>query len=117
MGIHYENLDDSTRRYMLEEVTLGGHYISPHLTPTVRPLGQSSRKKLLDITMMTGLQRSSWPLDTSEPEYTCDGITGSRRINQPNAVRQLGVGEFNRDYIRGLCSRPKADGKMHLVIY
>jgi hypothetical protein len=32
MGIRYENLDDRTRQFMLQEAQLGDHYMSPPLT-------------------------------------------------------------------------------------
>jgi hypothetical protein len=44
MAIRYESLDNSTRRYMLEEVALGGHYISPRLTPN----GQAAWPTLME---------------------------------------------------------------------
>lgn len=119
MGIYYESLDDSTRRYMLEEVALGGHYISPRLTPE----GQAAWPTLVEEAARH--RNDDWLAEQllargylrAEEEYTRDGITRSRRINQQHAAQQLAEGEFNRYYIRGLCIRAKAEGKTHLVIY
>jgi hypothetical protein len=119
MGIQYKNLDKSTRDRMVEEVRLGDHYISPRLTAQ----GQDAWPGLMAQAAET--HDDDWLaqqlLDggylNEEESYTRDGITRQRRINQRNAAQQLGEGEFNRYYIRGLCVRAKREGKNELIIY
>ena len=119
MGIHYENLDQTTRRHMLEESRLGGHYISPRLTEE----GQASWPSLLeeavsshnDDWLAAELLRRRY-VRSHEP-YTRAGVTRERRVNPPHAAEQLAEGEFNRYYLRGLCVRAKAAGIPSLVIY
>lgn len=53
----------------------------------------------------------------SEESYTRNDVIRTRRINQPHAAQQLGEGEFNRYYIRGLCRRAEGEGKNKLIIY
>ena len=119
MGIHYVNLDESTRARILEEVALGGHYISPRLTAQGQAawpelMAQAARTHNDDWLAQQLLERGYL---NEEESYTRNGITRSRRINQPNAAQQLGEGEFNRYYIRGLCIRAKQEGKNELIIY
>ena len=119
MGIRYENLDSVTRGYMLEEIQLGGHYESPRLTQE----GLSAWPELMlqaaqghDDDWLAQQLLSKGYL-RSEESYTRDGVTRSGRINQPHAAQQLGEGEFNRYYIRGLCRRAESEGKNKLIIY
>lgn len=119
MGIRYENLDEITRKYMLQESQLGGHYISPRLTDD----GQSGWHSLLE----EGIKKfnDDWIASEilnrgylqSREQYVRNGVTHSRDINKPYAAQQLAEGEFNRYYIRGLCLRAKAEGKDVLIVY
>jgi hypothetical protein len=119
VGIHYENLDGSTRQYMLSESYRGGHYISPRLTDA----GQTSWQTLLENAILDHVD--DWLAQEllrrnfirSQESYTRDGQTRWRNVNQEHAAQQLAEGEFNRYYIRGLCLRACAEGKDVLVVY
>lgn len=119
MGINYQNLDDITREYMAEEIALGNHYISPRLTSQ----GQAAWPGLM--MQSAKLHNDGWLAQQllslgylrEEESYTRNGRTYSRRINQVSASQQLGEGEFNRYYVRGLCVRAIAEGKTSLLVY
>ncbi|MCC4630597.1 hypothetical protein ABQW55_000560 [Xanthomonas citri pv. malvacearum] len=119
MGIRYENLDAITRKHMLNEVGIGGSYISPRLTPdgiaAWSNLLQEAVRNYNDDWLAHELINRNFVL--AEESYTRDGVTRLRRINQSHAAQQLAEGEFNRYYIRGLCERANQEGKDHLVIY
>ncbi|GAA0888011.1 hypothetical protein [Rhodanobacter soli] len=119
MGIRHENLDAITRGHMLEEIQIGDHYMSPRLTAeglAAWPgLMQEAAQHHNDDWLAQQLINRN--LLRSEESYTRDGVTRTRRINQPHAAQQLGEGEFNRYYIRGLCQRAEQEGKNELVIY
>lgn len=119
MGIHYENLDDATRKYMLGESQLGGHYISPRLTeegvlnwPSLLEEAINSHEDdwLAKAILIRGYIRS-------HEQFTLKGLTRSREINKSHAAQQLAEGEFNRYYLRGLCLRAKEEGKVSLIVY
>lgn len=44
-------------------------------------------------------------------------MSRSRAINKPHAAQQLAEGEFNRYYVRALCTRSMAAGSENLVVY
>lgn len=119
MGIRYENLDAITRAHMLDEVGLGGHYVSPRLTPegvaAWPSLMQAASKSHNDDWLAQELVNRNFV--RAEESYTRDAVTRTRRVNQPHAAQQLAEGEFNRYYLRGLCQRAKQEGKDQLVIY
>ena len=119
MGIHYENLDEVTRQFMLQESKLGGHYISPRLTEA----GKQAWQSLLEGGIKN--HDDDWVAREilacghmqSQEQYTRNGITRTRSINIPHAALQLAEGEFNRYYLRGLCVRAKCEGKDFLIVY
>ena len=119
MGIHYENLDEVTRRFMIEESQLGGHYISPRLTEGGKKLWQSLLEEGIKNHNDDWVAQEILARGYMQPheQYTRSGITRTRNINMPHAALQLAEGEFNRYYLRGLCVRAKADGKDFLIIY
>lgn len=119
MGIRYENLDSETRKYMVEESKIGGHYVSPRLTSE----GQHGWPRLLEDAIAN--YDDNWLaaeiikrgyLNRSEL-YVRNGKQCLRTINQQQASQQLAEGEFNRYYIRGLCIRAKSSGATGLIVY
>jgi hypothetical protein len=120
MGIAYANLDDATRGCMAEESALGGHYISPRLTPSGAaawvPLLDSAIASHDDDWLAAEIQRRGM-MSTQENYTTKTGKSAWRNINIPHSAQMLAEGEFNRFYLRGLCLRAQRAGIPHLVIY
>jgi hypothetical protein len=118
MGISYANLDDTTRRYMLEESRSGGHYMSPRLTTA----GLAAWVALFEGAIESrdddwlAAQLESRGFMRTEESYVRSGRTHWRAVPH-NAAQQLAEGEFNRYYIRGLCLRAKAEGISEVVVY
>lgn len=119
MGIHYENLDVSTRSFMLEESALGDHYISPRLTEE----GQAQWRNILEEGIKD--HNDDWIAGEilhrgymrMQEQCSRKGVPYTRKINREHAAQQLAEGEFNRYYIRGLCLRAKSTGADSLVVY
>lgn len=119
MGIHYQNLDDATRKHMIDEVALGNHYMSPRLTAKglaawpgllAQAVTQENDDWLAGRLLALGLFRS-------DESYTRNGKIFTRRINQESSATQLAEGEFNRIYVRALCVRATEAGQGHLIVY
>jgi hypothetical protein len=119
MGIAYKNLDTKTRQYMLKENDIGGHYKSPRLK-------QESWDKWLSI-FTEGLRQytDDWIaeeinrhllLKTHEERKKPQGGITVAKI-PINAAQMLAEGEFNRFYLRGICSRALDESKKELRIY
>lgn len=119
MGINYRNLDANTREHMRQEIEMGNHYVSPRLTQQ----GKSAWAALLsqaatghsDDWLAGQLIGSS--LILTQEDYTRNGITRSRAINQAHSAQQLAEGEFNRYYVRALCVRAQQAGIKELLVY
>ncbi len=119
MGIHYENLDKITRRYMREELELGPIYESPRLTEDGLEQWPTLLGRAIDGENDDWLAEQILNLDLmrSRESYTRSGVQRQRNINKMHAAQQLGEGEFNRFYIRGLCRRAQAEDIKTVVVY
>lgn len=119
MGIRFENLDETTRSFMRQESTAGGHYQSPRLNH----VGLACWVEILNAAIDS--QNDDWLANelqrrhcfNTRENYTRSGKTYSRDINVPHAAQQLAEGEFNRYYLRGLCRRAIESGIQSLVVY
>ena len=120
LGIQYENLDEKTRAYMLEESRLGGHYQSPRLTEAALaqwvPLLEEAIKAHNDNWLCAELLRRG-SFKHQETYTTKSGAVAVRRINAEHSAQMLAEGEFNRYYLRGLCRRAADQNIPDLIVY
>lgn len=123
MGLSFSNLDDKTRRYMVEEIEMDIAASNIYLSPRLTEQGQAIYLQLLkeagesknDEWLAEGI-RSRGLLKTTEERRKPKG--GTTTVNVPvTAAETLAEGEFNRYYIRGLCRRAIEEGSTHLLIY
>ncbi len=122
MALHLQNLDEVTRRFMLEElaedVQNGRLYLSPRLTLE----GHRQYEALLraaftrhDENWLAQQFRLGDLMAAMEPR-TRNGKTTMARV-PITAPDTLAEGEFNRYYIRGLCRRAIEEGIGSVVVY
>jgi len=117
------NLDETTRRYMLEEIELdtteGKLYYSKRLTAK----GRSDYEGALREAVQN--HDADWLADQLNREGRMHGVEVARskrgRVypkRTPSGDHlTVAYGEFNRFYIRGLCARAIAEGIDHLIVY
>ncbi len=123
MGLHYVNLDDTTRRFMVQEVErdIGGGelYLSPRLTDN----GAARWPELLkeacqahDDNWLAELLRSARLMRTKEQRRKPKGgyTTAQVPVTAPDTLAE---GEFNRFYARGLCLRANQEGIAEVEVY
>ncbi|MEO2210414.1 hypothetical protein ABGV40_05845 [Paenibacillus amylolyticus] len=122
MELYLENLDEETRRYMLQEfeydLNNGNIYISGRLT-------ESGKKLFPDLLKNSILHGNETTLSSELKLYMVKtemkkkrGGAGYTTADVPhNANETLAEGEFNRLYMRGLCARVINESSGQLVIY
>ncbi len=123
MGLNYQNLDDRTREFMLQEiehdVAANRVYVSNYLNAA----GAASWVDLLRVATQSGNDDSlaqqirgerllKIEVERKKPK---GGFTMARVPH--TAHETLGEGEFGRYYVRGLCARAIADGIPTLEVY
>lgn len=123
MPFHFADLDDQTRRFMLDEVEQdlanNNLYLSPRLSEAglrdypdaLRTASRSGN----EVTLATVL-RGSGRIRQSEERRTRSGRITIVRV-PVTAPETLAEGEFNRFYARGLCRRALAEGVKEVEIY
>jgi hypothetical protein len=123
MGFEFANLDETTRRYMLQELehdlAQGTLYLSPRLSPE----GRASYPDLLaealrthDDSWLAEQLRRRGDLNPYEERHTAEGDLVTARL-PANAPEVLAGDDFNRFYMRGLCARALAEGVGVVEVY
>ncbi len=123
MGLNFVNLDEITRRYMIEElesdIINSKLYISTRLSPIGRQdynsLLREAIKSYNDAWLASQLGENG-RLNKSEERRKPSGGTSIVKV-PVNAADMLGEGEFNRFYARGLCLKAIADGTGKVIVY
>jgi hypothetical protein len=123
MALNMVNLDETTRRFMLEEIELdisnGKLYISPRLSDTGRNDYATLLKEAAenhDDTWLAQNLRLNGRISATEQKRTPSGGITTAKV-PVTAPDTLAEGEFNRFYIRGLCRLALEEGVSELVIY
>jgi len=109
MGILYENLDERTREFMIQELNLDISNGRLYKSQRLNSFGQETWSEILREAVQS--HNDDWLADqlqtrgcfeTYEPRKTRGRIT---MVKVPkNASETLAEGEFNRFYARALCS-------------
>jgi hypothetical protein len=119
MGLNYTQLNETVRRFMIQEFEQGGHYISPRLNEAGRARWIGLLKDALqyhtDVWLERELIRRSCFVATEYLKSNM-GKTVTRAINREQAAKTLAEGEYNRFYLRALCLAAKTRGITHLIV-
>ncbi|HXF64871.1 MAG TPA: hypothetical protein VNK95_24810, partial [Caldilineaceae bacterium] len=115
-AFHYENLDEATRRYMLQELERDREQGLLYLSPRLNDEGRAAFPALLaealrahDEQWLAEQLRAQGFLNPYEERHTAHG--GIVQAQLPaNAAEILAQDEFNRYYMRGVCLRALANG-------
>ena len=121
--MHLVNLDERTRRFMLDELTQdegsGRVYLSSRLTPKGRQEWASLLRAVLkqgDDDSLAAALRVGGMLNETEERRTPKGGVTTARV-PVTAAETLAEGEFNRFYIRALCRRVLEGDSAQLSVY
>ncbi len=125
MGFQFENLDDRTRRLMLEELEYDLARSTPplYLSPRLNERGRAAYPDLLraairdgnDVSLANALRSEHLFKATEQRKKPKGGYTEAKV--PVTAPETLAEGEFNRFYARGLCRRAIEDRIPELVVY
>lgn len=100
MGTIYADLDDQTRRFMLQEFDQDVEAGGPYIGKTLSVNGVEAYPELLRKALAS--HDPQW----LESQLSADGLMsrmqGSRRVSV-DAAKKLSEGEFGRYYARGVC--------------
>lgn len=118
MGYHFQNLDATTREFMLEEIVEDVEHGALYTSKRMTPVGVVAYQRL--VFQALGSHNEVWLADQlSVPSYWQDSeVRDGVLVGVPvTAVETFAFGEFNRFYCRGLGSRAVAEGIEELEVY
>ena len=123
MGLFYENLDERTRRLMLDEMEVDAASDRLHISPYLSGQGAHDYPSLLRRAIESGSDDSlaealsqQRRIERAAPRRASD--EGFSLVAVPsNAAQVLAESEFNRYYIRALARRALEDGITELVVF
>jgi hypothetical protein len=124
VGLRYEDLDDITRRYMLEEIDMDIRADTIYRSPWLSQTGQGRWPDMLRASAVNGTDasladqiRNSGLINRTAQRKAPKGY-GTVTYNVPiTAPETMAEGEFNRYYARGLCRRAIDSGLSRLEVY
>lgn len=118
----YYELDDMTRKYMLDAYVAEQSSPNPYRSKILSPHGHQVFATAMQsaITQGTEVSLASQLLDPALwLEREADRIDGRRgnRITPKVAAERLALSEFNTWYVAGFSRRLQAEGEMHCQVY
>lgn len=121
MALRLENLDERTRKFMLEELELDVANRTLYISPRLNQSGEMQYENLLresikcgDDSSLADSLRTNMKL-TEQRQKPKGGITIAKV--SITAADTLAEGEFNRFYARGICRRAIEDGIQEVEVY
>ena len=123
MAMNFEELDEITRRFMLQEFEAELAGPSPYISKKLSPEGRTVFAQLMREAIGTGNEvwlgasLNGAELWNAREPYERNGIVRQRRINVRQAAERLALPEFNTWYVRGLARRLIEEGVSHCQAY
>lgn len=123
MALNYENLDETTRSYMLSEVELDISRDNVYMSPRLNELGEQNYVSLLkeaityhnDAWLAQQLRSRNYMKDREQRKKRGGGFTSAKvPVTAPDTLSE---GEFNRYYVRGLCVRAIEENADRVEVY
>ena len=123
MGMKFEELDDATRHYMLDEFDKEEADGNPYRGRGLTPVGCTEFSSLMRQAIRSGneealiaslLNPSYW---YPNEIYIRGGIKRERQVNVQQAAERLGLTEFNTWYVRGLAKKLMDESVLHCQAY
>lgn len=123
MPMNFEELDQTTRNYMVREVKAEDAGGNPYRGRGLSIAGLAAFPGLLrnairtgnEISLIASINRQDFWHPTEI--YVRSGVERERQVNIPQAAERLGLTEFNTWYIRGFAKRLLDEGETHCQAY
>jgi hypothetical protein len=121
--MNFEELDETTRRYMLAEFEAEQAGGNPYLGERLSPAGRAAFPDLMreairrgnEVSLGVALNNAAYWNKTEE--YERNGVRRTRNINPEQAREQLTLSEFSTLYARGLAKRLMDEGEEQCQAY
>lgn len=116
MAMHFEELDDRTRKLMLEEFEIEQRSSNPYFSPLLTKIGRREFVSLMRKAIRSG-DEQQLVSSLARATYWDDTNRRGSVVNVRHAAEQLAVSEFNTWYVRGLAKRLLDEGVTECQVY
>ncbi|HUX01107.1 MAG TPA: hypothetical protein VMY35_09035 [Phycisphaerae bacterium] len=123
MAMNFEEMDDITRGYMLQEFEPELRSSNPYVSKALSAKGRDAFPDLMRKAIQSG-NEESLTADLAKPDYwhptetyERDGVVRERRRNIRQASERLALTEFNTWYVRGFAKRLMEEGVTRCQAY
>lgn len=121
--MNFEELDETTRKYMLQEFQAEEKSGNPYRSDTMTAEGLSNVVQIVEKALTEG-NEITLARDLARPSYWKPTTTShrgntvyQRKINPETAASVFALGEFNTWYVRGLAKKLMEEGQTLCEIY
>lgn len=116
--MEYKNLDHTTRKFMLEEISRDQESEKIYFSPRLSLEGKLQWPNLLLSAAETGDDETLADSLRKEGLINATEFRNGKSVKVPvTAAKTLAEGEFNRFYARGVCRHALANGQMTVTVY
>ena len=122
MALNYVQLDEETRRLMVEEVTADIAEVRVFVSTRLSATGRAAYSSLLLSAMRSGTDStldkalSAFGMLNEFEMSQRKGVPYQKRV-PANAASVLAEGEFNKYYVRAICRRAMENGRETVEVY
>ena len=113
---NFEELDDTTRQWMLEEFHKEKASGEPYLSPWLSETGHEVFLQAMENAIVDGFDETL-SYDLSHPSYWKSHEPDGKVISPFQHPKRLAASEFNTWYVRGLCRRLMEEGETECQVY
>ncbi len=116
MSMRFEELDETTRQYMLDEFEVEEASGNSFRSAVLSAVGLNAFPDLMRAAIQTGNEEMLTVALLDSALWRTLNARGAR-VNVQQSASQLALTEFNTWYVRGLCKRLMAEGIEQCQIY
>ena len=113
---NFEELDDITRKWMLEEFRKERASGDPYLSPWLSETGHDVFLDAMDGAIVDGFDETL-SFDLTHPSYWLSHDSDGKVISPFQHSKRLAAFEFNTWYVRGLARRLMEEGETECQVY
>jgi hypothetical protein len=113
---NFEELDDTTRQWMLEEFIKERDSGSPYLSPWLSEMGHEAFPEAMENAIRDGLDETL-AFDINHPSYWLSHDPAGKVISPFEHPKRLAASEFNTWYVRGLARKLMEEGETECQVY
>jgi hypothetical protein len=117
MAMHFEELDATTREFMLKEFEVEQASGAPYLSKALSAQGLAAFPDFMRSAIRSGNEETLFQALNHDRFWKAKSSANGHKIPLPHAAERLAHSEFNTWYVRGLSQRLTSEGETKCQVY